>query len=298
MKTIIYENNRQLNPKKTIAIPFHYLGDTSHIPYLLDGAGVLDCLGEYHLKRMEENGYIFIYILSGKMDLLYNGSRYILRKNDMALLDFRKYHEFYSQAKKDFCYFFVNIYTSPCITALYESLYEKAFAPVECSLPEETMAMLDRLLTVAKNHSPGNYAMAFSIVSTLISQLSSDLYMQGDFIKSKYTPGWCLEVSSYINENFTEKIRFQDLAQKQNMSPQLFSNSFKKAMGISPLDYLIETRLYHAKTLLQHTDKNLEIIAYETGFSNTSRFIKAFQKQNGVTPAQFRISLRKNTQRR
>ena len=297
MRTIIYENNKQINSSKTLCRPFHYSGTLNHIPFLLDGVGLLDCLGDYHLKRREEDGYILIYIYEGKMDLLYDGTNYLLRKNDMVLLDFTKYHEFFSESKKSFRYFFINICQSDVISAIYSNIYDNGFTPVNCSTPEDAENCFNTLLSLAEVHSPDRYMTTHSITYTLLSYISRDLFYLGSLRQNPYTPKWCSVVLAHISENYAQKINFTQFAEKYNMSPQQFSNSFKKIMDVSPHNFLTETRLFHAKILLQHTDKNLEIIAYETGFSNTSRFIKAFEKQNGLTPARFRKSQQKNSRK-
>ena len=72
------------------------------------------------------------------------------------------------------------------------------------------------------------------------------------------------------------------------MSPSHFSNIFKKQTGLSPYDYVLITRLNHAKNYLQKSDMNISEIAEKVGFNSESNFIYFFTKNTGISPSKFR----------
>ncbi|MDZ4957355.1 helix-turn-helix domain-containing protein, partial [Clostridium perfringens] len=65
------------------------------------------------------------------------------------------------------------------------------------------------------------------------------------------------------------------------------SRSFKKNLGVTFTEYLVQVRLFHALSMLRGNATITEI-AYETGFSNTSSLIEAFKDYRGITPGQYR----------
>jgi AraC-like DNA-binding protein len=92
----------------------------------------------------------------------------------------------------------------------------------------------------------------------------------------------------YIEENFTQKINLQQLADNAGYSYDYFRHLFKQKTGLAPVQYLIAKRLDQAKSLLKNTDASIASIALECGFSSSSQFSMLFKKVSGVMPKQYR----------
>lgn len=92
----------------------------------------------------------------------------------------------------------------------------------------------------------------------------------------------------YIQNNYSNKITVAEMADKCNMSLYYFCRFFKKAIGMSPFDYLNSYRIQEAAKLLKNTGKTITIIAYDVGFNDSSYFSKIFQKYQNCTPTEFR----------
>ena len=60
-------------------------------------------------------------------------------------------------------------------------------------------------------------------------------------------------------------------------------------MGKSPKEYLTEYRIKQACRLLKETDLSISAIAYSVGFENNLYFSKAFKKQKGLSPSEYRV---------
>ncbi len=80
----------------------------------------------------------------------------------------------------------------------------------------------------------------------------------------------------------------EKLAGKFDLSLYALGKFFKDETGMGFKDYLIKLRMEEAKRLLGESDKNLNEITMDIGYSNVSHFIKTFKKLEGVTPAEFR----------
>ncbi len=94
----------------------------------------------------------------------------------------------------------------------------------------------------------------------------------------------------YISDNYSENITLSGLAQRANLSPTYFHKLFRKAVGSTLCEYILEIRIRAAKNLLLTTDKPLVDIASECGFSSQSYFNYAFRKAENTTPNQYRFS--------
>ncbi|MCW3465866.1 helix-turn-helix transcriptional regulator [Chitinophaga nivalis] len=69
--------------------------------------------------------------------------------------------------------------------------------------------------------------------------------------------------------------------------PQLV-RQFKAVFRVTPYQYLIRIRLYHAAILLRQTNKPVLDITWMCGFENMSAFCRAFKAVHGLSPLHFR----------
>lgn len=79
-----------------------------------------------------------------------------------------------------------------------------------------------------------------------------------------------------------------DLCKKLNYSRIHLNRLFKKDFGCTPHEYLIQTKLRYASSLLINSEMSISEIAMKVGFSNASQFNADFKKEFGVTPGAYR----------
>lgn len=97
------------------------------------------------------------------------------------------------------------------------------------------------------------------------------------------------KVLAYIQQYYGQKILTSDLASIVGMSGSNFNRTFKKTLGITPMEYLIKIRIEKSKKLLK-SDISITEISLSCGFSSTSHFSTSFSKHNGMTPSEYRES--------
>ena len=74
------------------------------------------------------------------------------------------------------------------------------------------------------------------------------------------------------------------------MSKSYFLRLFRRYMGTTPYNYLVNFRITQAKELLVLTDHSVSEIAQEVGFGDASNFSTRFAKATGQSPLQYRKS--------
>ena len=94
----------------------------------------------------------------------------------------------------------------------------------------------------------------------------------------------------YIRANVGKPITLEELADIAKLSPYYFSHMFKRETGFAPMEYVINTRIEHAKTLLLTTSMSISEIAEEVGYSSSGSLINLFVKKVGSSPGQYRKS--------
>lgn len=104
-----------------------------------------------------------------------------------------------------------------------------------------------------------------------------------------------LKVKKYIEENYGEEIRLNDVASLANMSISSFARFFKLHTGVTLQDYLIDVRLGHVIRMLIDSNESIANISFFCGFNNLSNFNRIFLSRKGCTPSYFRKNYRKKS---
>lgn len=92
----------------------------------------------------------------------------------------------------------------------------------------------------------------------------------------------------FIQDRLADDLSLDEIAGEAGMSPFHFARAFKAALGLSPLQYVIRTRIERAMVLLRTTRLPVAEIAWRVGYQDVSRFGQHFRRQTGTTPAAFR----------
>jgi len=100
------------------------------------------------------------------------------------------------------------------------------------------------------------------------------------------------KVLDFLESYYTEDINLNELADKSFMSVRNFQRIFKKAIGQTPIDYLIHIRLQKAKSLLRNTEMSLVDISYKVGFSDYNYFSRKFKQVVGIPPTKYKMSFK------
>jgi len=94
----------------------------------------------------------------------------------------------------------------------------------------------------------------------------------------------------YIQGNFRDELTLLMVANAVDYPGDLYSfiRSFKKANGLTPHQYIIESRLQAARTLITSGQCDVTEAAFTCGFSTASHFSATFRKRWGVSPSELK----------
>jgi len=92
----------------------------------------------------------------------------------------------------------------------------------------------------------------------------------------------------FMEQHFAEHITVAKLANLGHVSPSCFNRRFKKEIGITPIEYLIEIRIERAKTMLRRKNIPVTDIAMRCGFGSNAHFSTCFQSRIGISPSEYR----------
>lgn len=148
------------------------------------------------------------------------------------------------------------------LDTVYEKYLKDEPVPVELldALIPPLCIMLSRLLETVKDVAPSN---------TLYSR-----------------------IQDYLAENHGS-VTLDDISKKFNYSKSYISHMFKKESGLTLKAYCNNLKIEDAARLLYQTKISITEIAFMVGFNNFSYFINIFKKIMGMTPLEYRNSMRK-----
>ena len=96
------------------------------------------------------------------------------------------------------------------------------------------------------------------------------------------------EVCTHITEHYAEDLSLEELASRAGFSKYHFSRLFKSYTGDTFYHYLNRVRITHAQSMLMSQSLSITSIAYATGYSSISSFIRMFKAFYKCTPSDFR----------
>ena len=122
----------------------------------------------------------------------------------------------------------------------------------------------------------------YSAVST--KQLSKKKSANSDITLTK-----ALE---YIETHLNEELTLEKISEIAGLTPNYFSNIFRKLTGMKLWDYVSEKRVALATKLLSENPNDSVItIALKCGYNNCPNFNRAFKKYTGMTPKKYKSSV-------
>lgn len=96
------------------------------------------------------------------------------------------------------------------------------------------------------------------------------------------------KAQTYIEENLSKKISFEDLASKLAASRRNFDRRFIKATGNTPVEYMQRVKVEVAKSTLEKGRKSIFEVMDEVGYSDDKAFREIFKKITGLSPVDYR----------
>ena len=90
----------------------------------------------------------------------------------------------------------------------------------------------------------------------------------------------------------SRRLRVGDLAEAAGMSSDRLERAMRRALGVSPKQFLLRARVDAAARLLATTEESLVDIVHHAGYYDQSQLTRQFKAHLGVTPGQYRAMAR------
>lgn len=143
------------------------------------------------------------------------------------------------------------------------------------------------LLRKLYSESKVNDSFSSLSIEGLLLQIMAGMMREPDPQRKSKNPTWVAKVEEILRAN-TQGINLSLLSNETKVHPVQLSSEFSKYFGSSFGEYIRNSRLEKACALLTNKSLMLTEIAFESGFSDQSHFIRCFKQKYGMTPNQYR----------
>ena len=164
--------------------------------------------------------------------------------------------------------------------------YEK---PLTFRLTPELALLLDRVLSLLREQSRRETAVRYAFgefLANIVAMKESQTKRKTNIDRL----GISNDLKIYIDNNYQSEINYGKFCFQTGRSPSYLCANFKKATGLSPTEYLIAVRLFHARRLLKSTSLTIDEICGRVGIPDHNYFSRLFRKRYGQSPTAYRRS--------
>lgn len=139
----------------------------------------------------------------------------------------------------------------------------------------------------AEAQADGWEAAVIGNTITLLTQIKRATNDRAAYALEAEKPELLDRIMEYVETNYSREIVIGEMAKEFYVSASTISHLFKQKLGISFYRFVTQRRLIEAKKLIEK-DFHLEDVALRVGFEDYSGFYRAFKKEYGISPRQYR----------
>ncbi len=243
-------------------------------------------------KGCEDN--ILIYCLQGKGHYILDNKRYEVTSNQFIIIPATdKYIRYWADKDDPWTIYWVH-YTGENIQPLNQSLnlYVNK-GPTQIPFNEKAIEIWQNIYqTLEMGYSIENLCNAAFCLHHLVATF---LFPQRHVQHDKENDGDMItKTINHMRDNISQKLTVEDMAIRHSLSVSHFSNIFRKATGMSPIDYFIHLKMQKACQLLYAHDDKIKAVAADLGYDDPYYFSRIFKKYVGSSPEAYRVTA-KNT---
>ena len=168
---------------------------------------------------------------------------------------------------------------------LIVEVYKEILAVFYYGIHSYNIVVADQFVELVKQlEQYGTIEEVFADLSEYITKVLNDWLEEKKYVESKPIR----LAKKYIGKNYYQPLTLEIVSREIGFNPTYFSTMFKKETNKNFSEYLKETRIENAKTMLLNTEKSVEDISYAIGYLDIKYFSKLFKKLTGITPTEFR----------
>ena len=245
------------------------------------------CVGEfryeagYDLQRADFDSYLLEVILDGWVNIETEGEQLTAHTGQAVLIDCNKPHRYHS----DVGWHAVWVHFDGPAAAGYFNLVLRQNGRVFTTHRQHSIyeAIREILMMFRSQQTLSEPKMALHLTQALTAMTEPAV---PEPAQDRF--GLIDQAVASISQRIGAEPTVAQLAKMVGLSEYHFIRVFRETMGVTPGQYVIATRMSHAKYLLKTTALPIAEIGSMVGYASESMFSAAFKRTQGVTPSPYR----------
>lgn len=249
-----------------------------------------------HLTRQLYDFELFV-VTEGTLYIAANDVEYTIEKGQYLLMPpTLKQHGYKSG---DCAFYWAHFYPNSAFDVLEGDTQTVEHDSISITIPEYgALQSIERMVVLMKQlqDSDRRYGMRclnnFNI-SAILSELSAQTYIDRRYHNSDNSSQLYNDIVDYITLNICSNMKVTDIADYFGYNEKYLTTYFRKWSKVSIKQFIMQTKMDHAKAELTETNHSVSQIGYNIGYGDPHNFTNAFKKVTGLTPSDYRDSYSK-----
>lgn len=253
----------------------------THIGYYPDA--------KYHYRVREEgtNEYIFIYCEKGKGWVEYNEEHFKLKENCFFIIPAGEKHAYGADSKDPWSIYWLHFKGDK--VGLFQSIFGRMIylEQSERSRQQDRIQLFNEMYqNLNMGYNPENLEyISFCLMHFLASLKYVSQYRE---IKKLKENDIIQKSILFMKDNLENKIILEDIAYFVGYSCSHLNTLFSQRTSFSPIEYFNQLKVQRACSYLQFSELKIKEIAFRLNYYDPFHFSKAFHKEMGITPKEYR----------
>lgn len=232
-----------------------------------------------------------IYINKGSLELIVNEKKYIMKENDAMIINPLELH---GMSMIEDCRWYAILFNPKIIYGFEDSIIKKKYfnnLPFHnIILDDETKEYVKSIIKSSNsnenNHELDIISKLFSMYYSLFKNINVSLLTSSSASNNSKVK----KLLDYINDNYNQKIRIDDVSKELCICRSEVCKLFKEELHTTFIEYLTKLRIERAIQLLNSSEANITQISELVGFNSSSYFTETFKKFFKMSPLEYKNS--------
>ena len=248
-------------------------------------------------KEHKHNSWEFYFYLGENMTFFINDTSYVVKKYDLVFVDKNTYHKTnYKNDDRERVLvdvrdeFFDFLKDKSSVYKYLLNISNFVVLSFDEKVKKEVANRFIALSHMYKTYEKDSFGFKISFTELLLEineLIKTNHVTKGAKLNNKNSI-IISQIARYINDNYSEKITLEFLAEKFFIDKYHLCRIFKKETGSTVVDFLNQKRTGEAEVLLRTSKMSVGEIATSVGFQNQQYFGLTFKKYYGVSPKEYR----------
>ncbi len=208
--------------------------------------------------------------------MVYQNTRCLLEQGACALVNCNRPYSLSSI--KDLWTLSWMHFNGPTMRAIYEKYIERCGEP--CFLaenPENFIKLHQRISSIAEVNSWVRDMELMQEITALLTELMRECWKKALESFNKGSQIRWGAVKAYIDKNYLEEIKLDQLAEKFSVNKYYLLRKFKEFYGVTVTQYIVQQRITKTKELLRFSELSIAEVADKSGYSDITYFTRCLK---------------------